>query len=164
MSEKSDKKVDGVVVVKKYANRRLYDTSKSAYVTLEDLCQLVKDDVEFVVKDAKSEEDLTRTILTQIIFEQELKGYSILPAPFLKQVIKFYGTSVGCVLPSYLAKVMENFSDNEDKMKSSMGVGGGNSPFKQFEEMGKKNMEFFGQTMNIFNPFGVKPSSDEKKD
>ena len=160
----TDKKIDGVVVIKKYANRRLYDTSKSSYVTLEDLCQLVKDDIDFVVKDAKSDEDLTRTILTQIIFEQELKGYSILPAPFLKQVIKFYGTSVGGVLPSYLDKVMESFSENEDKMKDFMNSGKDFSPFKQFEEMGKKNMEFFGQTMNIFNPFGVGNTSDNKKE
>ena len=89
-----NKEKGAVLIVKKYANRRLYDTQKSAYITLEDLCALVKQDVEFKVLDAKTDEDLTRSVLTQIIFEQESKGYSVLPINFLRQVIKFYDDSL----------------------------------------------------------------------
>ena len=148
------------VIIKKYANRRLYDTNKSSYVTLEDLAELVREGVDFVVKDAKSEEDLTRTTLTQIIFELESKGYNLLPDSFLRQLIAFYGGGFNKVLPSYLDETMNNFVANQDKIKDAMGVSGDFSPLKQFEEMGKKNMEMFEQTMSMFNPFA---SGDKDK-
>lgn len=152
---------DGAVVVKKYSNRRLYDTSQSAYVTLEDLCKKVKEGVNFVVVDAKNGEDLTRSVLTQIIFEQESKGYNLLPIGFLRQIIGFYDDSLGTMLPSYLEKAMENFTRNEADMRSYLGSFSDFSPLRSFEEMGKQNMKMFEETMNMFSPFGT--SDKEKK-
>ncbi len=143
------------IIIKKYANRRLYDTDRSAYVTLDDLAELVKRDITFVVQDAKTGEDLTRQILTQIIFEQESKGYNLLPVNFLRQVISFYGHNVSAVLPPYLEQMMQHFVENQDQVKGMMGNMTEFSPLKQFEEMGRKNMEMLEQTMNIFNPFGT---------
>lgn len=154
-------KSDSPVVVKKYANRRLYDTATSSYVTLDDLCDMVKRGIEFMVVDAKTEEDLTRSVLTQIIFEQESKGYNLLPVGFLRQVIGFYGDNIGKMLPSYLENTMDNFVKNQEKMRSMMGNFAPFSPFKQMEELGKQNMEFFEQAMNMFSPFGTRTN---KKD
>lgn len=142
------------VIVKKYSNRRLYDTGTSAYVTLEDLCQMVKKGVDFKVQDAKTGEDITRSVLTQIIFEQESKGYNMLPIGFLRQIIGFYGDNLSALLPSYLDKTMDNFSKNQEQMRSVMGAFGDFSPFKQFEKLGKQNMEMFEKAMNLWNPFG----------
>lgn len=149
------------VIIKKYSNRRLYDTGTSAYVTLEDLCQMVKKGVDFKVQDAKSGEDLTRSVLTQIIFEQESKGYNMLPVGFLRQIIGFYGDNLSALLPSYLDKSMENFTQNQEQMRSVMGAFGEFSPFKQFEKLGKQNMEMFEKAMSMWSPFG--PNSGEKK-
>jgi len=154
------KKENSVVTIKKYANRRLYDTSKSSYVTLEDLCQMVKQGVDFTVIDAKTGDDLTRSVLTQIIFEQESKGYNLLPISFLRQIISFYGDNLGAVLPSYLENTMNNFIQNQDKMRNYMGGFEEFSPFKGLEEISKQNMEIFEKTMNMFSPFGP----DDKKD
>lgn len=156
------------VVVKKYANRRLYDTSSSSYITLEDLCEMVKRGVDFVVLDAKTDEDLTRQVLTQIIFEQESKGYSVLPTKFLRTIISFYGGKMQQFLPPYLEASMETFAQNQDKMREFFSGGKASSstfsPFSQFEEMGKQNMAFFQQAFSIFNPFGNKNerSSEEE--
>lgn len=155
-------KTDSPVIVKKYANRRLYDTATSSYVTLEDLCDMVKRGVDFVVIDAKTEEDLTRTVLTQIIFEQESKGSSLLPIGFLKQVIGFYGDNIGKMLPGYLDNTMTSFVQNQEKMRSMMGNIPAFSPFKQMEEISKQNMEFFEQAMNMFSPFGTHKNKDGK--
>lgn len=153
------------LIIKKYANRRLYDTSQSSYVTLEDLCALVKQGVDFKVVDAKSGEDLTRTVLTQIIFEQEAKGYNLLPINFLRHIITFYDDSLGALLPDYLEKMMDNFSSNQDNMRHYMNSFVDLSPFKAFEEIRQQNMELFEKTMNIWNPFTTTnhTSSDQDK-
>ena len=109
-------KMSGTVVIKKYSNRRLYNTQISNYVTLEDLFDMVKEDVDFIVKDAKTGEDLTHNVLTQIIFEQEAKGYIMLPVSFLRQIISFYGDKVASILPQYLESSMKSFAANHEKM------------------------------------------------
>jgi polyhydroxyalkanoate synthesis repressor PhaR len=153
---------DDIVIVKKYANRRLYDTLTSSYVTLEDLCEMVKRGINFKVIDAKTEEDLTRSVLTQIIFEQESKGYGVLPVSFLRNIIGFYDDNLSAVLPTYLEGMMDHFSDNQEQMRSQMGAGKDSSPFAPFEEIQKQNMQMFEQTLNMFNPFAG--NSDKKED
>lgn len=153
------------VIVKKYANRRLYDTGSSSYITLEDLCEMVKRGVDFVVLDAKTEEDLTRQVLTQIIFEQESKGYSVLPIKFLRTIISFYGGKMQQFLPPYLEASMDTFAQNQDKMREffTSGKASGFSPFSQFEEISKQNMAFFQQAFSMFNPFGLKSERQESE-
>jgi len=142
------------IIVKKYANRRLYNTATSSYITLEDLCDMVKREVEFVVRDAKTGDDITCQILTQIIFEQESRGANLLPISFLRSVIRFYDGEMQKVLPPYLEVMMENFSQNQQKLAEAMSKSiGGYSPFSQFEEIGKQNMALFQQAMKAFNPF-----------
>ncbi len=151
------------VIIKKYANRRLYDMSSSKYVTLDYLCQMVKDGIEFKVIDAKTEEDLTRSVLTQIIFEQESKGYNLLPIGFLRQIIGFYDDNLGTVLPRYLDQSMQNFTENQDKMRSYLTTGVEDfSPMKQFEQFSKQQTEWLETTWKMFMPFDVK--ADDKKD
>jgi polyhydroxyalkanoate synthesis repressor PhaR len=111
------------IVIKKYANRRLYNTDTSSYVTLEDLCVMVKDGAEFIVYDAKSGEDLTRTILSQIIFEQEAKGEHLLPTNFLRSIIGFYDNSLKGFVPHYLETTMKTFAGNQEKMQEMLGMG-----------------------------------------
>lgn len=157
------------VTIKKYANRRLYNTATSSYVTLDHLCQMVKDGVEFVVVDAKSGEDITRAVLTQIIVEEEGKGDNLLPISFLRQVISFYGDNMQrMLLPSYLEHSMKTFSENQERMQSYMqdamgGMGGmsGMFPFSSLEEMGKQNMAIFEQAMKMFSPMASAPGSAE---
>ncbi|CAN5777646.1 polyhydroxyalkanoate synthesis repressor PhaR [soil metagenome] len=142
------------VVIKKYANRRLYNTSTSAYVTLEHLSTMVKEKTDFVVYDAKSGDDITRSVLTQIIFEEESKGgQTLLPIPFLRQLISFYGDSLQGVVPQYLEMSMTQFARNQDQMRRYMQNAFGFNPFQQFESMGKQNMAMFEQAMRVFNPF-----------
>ena len=141
------------VVVKKYANRRLYDTHTSSYITLENLCEMVKKGVDFVVLDAKTDEDLTRQVLTQIIFEQESKGYSLLPIKFLRTIIGFYGGKMQQFLPPYLEASMDSFINNQDKMREYVSSAIHFSPLAQFEEMGKHNMALFQQAFSMFRPF-----------
>jgi len=146
------------VVIKKYANRRLYDTETSAYITLEDLCKRVKQGRDFTVVDAKSGQDLTRQVLAQIIFEQETKGFTMLPTDFLRNVIQFYDHGMQDVLSNYLEASMKGFVANQDRLKSMFGKVTDLTPFKmgnQFEEIAKKNVEFFEKTMGMFNPFGA---------
>lgn len=157
------------VTIKKYANRRLYNTATSSYVTLDHLCQMVKDGVEFVVVDAKSGEDITRSVLTQIIVEEEGKGDNLLPISFLRQIISFYGDNMQrMLLPSYLEHSMKIFSENQERMQSYMqdamgGMGGvsGMFPFSSLEEMGKQNMAIFEQAMKMFSPMGSEQASDQ---
>lgn len=139
-----------IVVIKKYSNRRLYNTSISNYITLEDLFVMVKENVNFVVKDAKNDEDITRSVLTQVIFEQEAKGYSILPVEFLKQIIRFYGDNVATILPTYLDLAMKSFADNHEKMSEKATDNKDFNPVEFFEEATKKNIEFFTNAMNVF--------------
>lgn len=142
------------VVIKKYANRRLYNTATSAYVTLEHLSQMVKDKTDFVVYDAKSGDEITRSVLTQIIFEEESKGgQTLLPIPFLRQLISFYGDSLQGVVPQYLEMSMSQFARNQEQMRSYLRNAFGFNPFQQFETMGKQNMAMFEQAMRVFNPF-----------
>jgi len=143
------------VVIKKYANRRLYNTATSAYVTLDHLSQMVKDKTDFVVYDAKTGEDITRSVLTQIIVEEESKGQTLLPIPFLRQLISFYGDSLQGVVPQYLEMSMTQFARNQEQMRHYMQNAFGFNPFQQFEAMGKQNMAMFERAMQMFNPFGA---------
>ncbi|MEM7426992.1 MAG: polyhydroxyalkanoate synthesis repressor PhaR [Pseudomonadota bacterium] len=156
---------DGVIVIKKYANRRLYNTSASTYVTLDDLAQMVKDGAEFVVKDAKSGEDITRTVLTQIIFEEENKGENLLPINFLRQLITFYGDSMQAVVPSYLEYSIESLSREQEKFQKQIADAFGTTAFPGMEEQVRQNMAIFQQTMQMFNPFapqsGNQPSAEQ---
>jgi len=143
------------VVIKKYANRRLYNTATSAYVTLDHLSQMVKDKTDFVVYDAKTGEDITRSVLTQIIVEEESKGgQALLPIPFLRQLISFYGDSLQGVVPQYLEMSMTQFARNQEQMRRYLQNAFGFNPFQQFESMGKQNMAMFENAMRMFNPFG----------
>ena len=146
------------VVIKKYANRRLYNTATSAYVTLDHLSQMVKDKTDFVVYDAKTGDEITRSVLTQIIFEEESKGgQTLLPIPFLRQLISFYGDSLQGVVPQYLDMSMTQFARTQDQMRRYMQNAFGFNPFQQFESMGKQNMAMFENAMRMFNPFGTAP-------
>ena len=140
----SDKQGDGKpVVVKKYANRRLYNTATSSYVTLDDLATLIKEGGDFVANDAKTGEDITRSVLTQIIVEQEQKGQNLLPISFLRQLISFYGDSMQFLVPGYLEQAMVAFARNQEQMRKNLQATFGIFPFGQFEEMGKQNMALF---------------------
>jgi polyhydroxyalkanoate synthesis repressor PhaR len=146
------------VVVKKYANRRIYNTEASSYVTLEDLAGMVRQGRDFVVYDAKSGEEITRSVLTQIIVEEEAKGRNLLPEKFLRQLIGFYGDSLQTVLPRYLEFAMAGFARQQEQMRRSMEQAmGGLMPFPSafggLEEMGKQNMAMMERAMNLFAPF-----------
>ncbi|MEW5727539.1 MAG: polyhydroxyalkanoate synthesis repressor PhaR [Pseudomonadota bacterium] len=143
------------ITIKKYANRRLYNTATSSYVTLDHLAQMVKDGADFVVYDAKTGEDITRSVLTQIIVEEESKGgQNLLPISFLRQLIGFYGDSLGGLVPRYLEYSMQAFARNEQQMRGMMqNALDGLFPFNPFEEMGKQNMAFFENAMKMFTPF-----------
>ena len=143
------------ITIKKYANRRLYNTATSSYVTLDHLCQMVKDNEDFVVYDAKTGEDITRSVLTQIIVEEEAKGgQNLLPIPFLRQLIGFYGDSLGGLVPRYLEHSMQAFHRNEEQMRQYMHSAlDGLFPFQSIEEVSKKNVAMFEQTLKMFSPF-----------
>ncbi len=141
------------IVIKKYANRRLYDTSASAYVTLEHLSELTRQGKEFIVQDAKSGEDLTRAVLAQIIFEQENKKEGVLPVSFLRQLIQFYGDNFQTMLPAYLELSMKTFNQQQDKWREYMNTAVGEDKAKAFEEQIRKNMAMFEDTMKFFTPF-----------
>lgn len=156
------------VTIKKYANRRLYDTGSSSYVTLEDLAGMVKKGDEFVVVDAKSGEDITRSVLAQIIFEQEAKeGQSLLPVSFLRQLISFYGNGMQMLVPSYLQYSIEKLTADQQKLREKMSglMGGGGQPQELIgvmEEQARKNMAMFSQALTMFNPFaGTGQNGDE---
>ena len=146
------------VVIKKYANRRLYNTATSSYVTLDHLASMVKQGTDFVVQDAKSAEDITRSVLTQIIFEEESKGQNLLPISFLRQLIRFYGDSLQVLVPGYLEMSMESFSKNGEQMRQYMTEAfGGMFPFRQLEEVGRQNMAMFQRAVSTFLPFVPTP-------
>lgn len=150
------KKTLGPITIKKYANRRLYDTSKSAYITLDHLSNLVKQDVEFEVVDAKTGEDLTRQVLTQIIFEQETRGQGALPTNFLRQLIRFYGENVQSVLPAWLDMSMNSFADRQEKWSKTVGKSFPMSPLGLLEEQTKRNIALFEKTMKMMMPGAAK--------
>jgi polyhydroxyalkanoate synthesis repressor PhaR len=150
--------------IKKYANRRLYDTGTSTYVTLEDLAAMVKRGEDFIVCDAKTGEDITRPVLTQIIFEQEGKdGQSLLPIAFLRQLIRFYGDSMQMLVPSYLEFSIDRLTREQQKFRDQVSQALEGAPFgeptraafQSLEEQARKNMAVFRQALAMFNPFGV---------
>lgn len=141
----------GPIIIKKYANRRLYDTSTSSYVTLEHLSDLVREGQDFEVRDAKTGEDLTRQVLTQIIFEHETKGQGALPLNFLRQLIGFYGGGAQAYLPSFLEMSMNSFSQAQKEWRKAA------NPMGLFEAQTRRNMVMFEQAMKMFMP-GVAPT------
>ncbi|MXN64990.1 polyhydroxyalkanoate synthesis repressor PhaR [Stappia sp. GBMRC 2046] len=149
-------------VIKKYANRRLYNTGTSTYVTLEDLAVMVKDEEDFIVFDAKSGEDITRSVLTQIIFEQENKGQNLLPIAFLRQLIRFYGDSLQNVVPSYLEFSMSALTKEQDKFREQMSQAFGATALDAMEEQVKRNTEMFERAMRMFMPFGGAGDDEDK--
>ena len=152
------------VVIKKYANRRLYNTATSSYVTLDDLSRMVKAGREFVVYDAKTGEEITRAVLTQIIVEEEQKGQNLLPISFLRQLISLYGDSMQWLVPRYLEHAMTTFARNQEQMRKNLqDAFGGLFPFGPLEEMGKQNLALFEKAMKMFSPFPPAPSSDKAR-
>lgn len=144
------------ITIKKYANRRLYNTATSTYVTLDALARMIREGVEFNVYDAKTGEDLTRSVLVQIIMEAESNGRSMLPISFMRQLIGFYGGNMETVLSRYLDQSMQTFSQNKDKVRDMLKtVTGGIFPVAALEELGKQNLAIFERTMKMFSPFGV---------
>jgi polyhydroxyalkanoate synthesis repressor PhaR len=142
-----------VAVVKKYANRRLYNTATSSYVTLDELSKMVRTGSHFVVYDAKTGEDLTRSVLTQIILEEDSKGRNLLPINFLRQVIGFYDDSLRAFLPRYLELSMENFARNQEQIRRYIeGTLGRFFPMGPFEDMARQNMAMLQRAANMFNP------------
>lgn len=142
------------ITIKKYANRRLYNTATSSYVTLDHLCQMVREGKEFVVYDAKTGEDITRSVLTQIIVEEESKGQNLLPISFLRMLIRFYGDSMQWVVPRYLEYSMQAFARNQEQMREYFqSTLGGMFPFGTLEEVGKQNLAMFERAMRMFSPF-----------
>src|ERR1700749_207558 len=142
------------VVIKKYANRRLYNTASSSYVTLEHLADMVKQGVDFVVYDAKTNEDITRTVLTQIIFEEESQGQSLLPIQFRRQLIGFYGNSMQALLPSYLELSLPAFAQQQEQLRhhlTSFGQTGGG--MGAYEDQIRQNLALFDRAMKMFSPF-----------
>ncbi|MBA4209595.1 MAG: polyhydroxyalkanoate synthesis repressor PhaR [Parvibaculum sp.] len=159
MAKKTSSTDDDVIVIKKYANRRLYNTATSSYVTLDHLCEMVKQAQEFVVRDAKTGEDITRSVLTQIIFEEEGKGQNLLPINFLRQLIRFYGDSLQSFIPSYLEMSMNSFSKEQEKLRHRVTSAlGGRERLTQFEDQIRQNLEMFDNAMRMFTPF-ARPSS-----
>jgi polyhydroxyalkanoate synthesis repressor PhaR len=147
-------KSDEPVTIKKYANRRLYNTGTSTYVTLEDLAAMVKAGNDFVVYDAKSGEDITRSVLAQIIFEQENKeGQNLLPINFLRQLIRFYGDSMQMLVPRYLEVSIESLTREQQKFRDQMAQAFGGSPFGALEDQVRRNMEMFERAFAMFTPF-----------
>ncbi|MEL6583402.1 MAG: polyhydroxyalkanoate synthesis repressor PhaR [Pseudomonadota bacterium] len=142
------------IIIKKYANRRLYNTDKSTYVTLENLAEMVRDGHDFVVNDAKTGEDITRSVLTQIIFEEEAKGRNMLPTNFLRQLIRLYGDTLQGFVPGYLDASMDTFTRNQERMREQVRVAfDANPAIANFEAMARSNMEWFENTVRMFSPF-----------
>jgi polyhydroxyalkanoate synthesis repressor PhaR len=153
------------IIIKKYANRRLYNTASSSYVTLEDLARMVKAGSEFLVQDAKTGEDITRPVLTQIIVEEEQKGQNLLPIGFLRQLISLYGDSMQFLVPRYLEQAMTSFGQNQAQMRKNLQEAfGGLFPFGSLEQMGKQNLALFEKTMKMFSPFPSAPGGSAETD
>ena len=155
---------DEPVTIKKYANRRLYNTATSRYVTLDHLCQMVKDGIDFVVFDARTGEDITRSVLTQIIVEEEAKGDNLLPIGFLRQIIGFYGDNMkGMMIPQYLEHSMKTFAENQDQLQSYFQETMGKIfPFGSLDEIGKQNIAMFQQAVEMFSSPGQNTDPERK--
>ncbi len=145
----------GPIAIKKYANRRLYHTGTSTYVTLDDLAKMVRDGEDFQVTDAKSGEDITRNVLAQIIFEEENKegAQNLLPSDFLKQLIRFYGDSLQALIPSYLQMTMQNLAAEQNRIREQMAKSIGANPFTLVEAQTRRNMTMFMDAFRMFSPF-----------
>ncbi|MGQ0527067.1 MAG: polyhydroxyalkanoate synthesis repressor PhaR [Alphaproteobacteria bacterium] len=169
---------DEPTIIKKYANRRLYDTGRSSYVTLDDLCEMVREGYAFIVLDAKTGEDITRPVLAQIIVDKEsngVEGENLLPTNFLRQLISFYGNNVQSILPNYLETTLDLFVKNQEQMreqinKSFEGIKPMSGMFHvpALDEINRQNMAMFQRAMeNMFKPFGMSnftpPAKSEKK-
>jgi polyhydroxyalkanoate synthesis repressor PhaR len=149
-----NKSADNPVIIKKYANRRLYNTGTSTYVTLEDLAAMVKKGEDFAVYDAKTGEDITRSVLTQIIFEQENKeGQNLLPITFLRQLIRFYGDSMQTLVPRFLETSIDSFTREQGKFREQMAQAFGGVGFGAMEDQVRRNMEMFERAFAMFVPF-----------
>lgn len=167
---KKKQKSDDPIVIKKYANRRLYDTGRSSYVTLSDLSEMIKDGYDFVVVEAKSGEDITRSVLTQIIADQESKGENLLPIGFLKNLIGLYGENFDGFLPKYLENTLEIFAKNQERMREQFSESlQGMNPMKNMfpgaamlEEMNRQNMAIFEQTMKMFTGYNREKNANEQ--
>ncbi|KKX27685.1 polyhydroxyalkanoate synthesis repressor PhaR [Rhizobium sp. LC145] len=165
-------KTEGEIIIKKYANRRLYNTGTSTYVTLEDLAKMVKKGEEFTVQDAKTGEDITHSVLTQIIFEQESKtGNTLLPVSFLRQLISYYGDHMQMVVPTFLEHSMKTFADQQAQMREQMTRAFGETPLtknlqvpmQMMEEQVRRNTELFRQAVQMFSPFTAQPPAPTPK-
>lgn len=156
---------DKPTTIKKYANRRLYHTGTSTYVTLDDLARMVKDGEDFVVQDAKSGNDITRAVLGQIIFEQENRGQHLLPVAFLRQLIRYYGDSMQALVPSYLESSLSAFTRDQDKLREQMSVALQGEGLELMEEQARRNVEMFSEAMRMWMPFaeaaGAKAEPDQ---
>lgn len=156
VAEKTENAAAEPIIIKKYANRRLYNTAKSTYVTLDHLAQMVRDGQDFVVNDAKSGEDITRGVLAQIIFEEEAKGQTMLPSAFLRQLIRLYGDSLQGFVPGYLEASMETFSRNQEAMREQVRQAfEANPALANFEALARSNMEWFENALKMFAPFAT---------
>ncbi len=151
-SDTSDKSAVRVVI-KKYANRRLYNTASSSYVTLEHLSDMVKEGIDFVVYDAKTNEDITRPVLAQIIFEEESRGQNLLPIQFLRQLIRFYGDSMQAFLPSYLELSLNSFTQQQEQLRGQFGALAAPGLGAPYDEQIRQNMAMFDRAMKMFSPF-----------
>ncbi len=140
------KATEGPITIKKYANRRLYNTATSSYVTLDHLCEMVKQGQDFNVYDARTNDDITRSVLTQIIFEEENKGQNLLPIQFLRQLIGFYGDQLQSAVPRYLEVSMEAFARNQEQLRNRMAETFGGQTFKFFEDLSRQNAALFQDT------------------
>jgi polyhydroxyalkanoate synthesis repressor PhaR len=148
------------VIIKKYANRRLYNTGTSTYVTLEDLAGMVKSGEDFIVYDAKTGEDITRSVLTQIIFEQENKGgQNLLPIAFLRQLIRFYGDSMHPLVSRFLEVSIDSLTREQEKFRQQMSQAFGVGPFGVIEDQVRRNMEMFERAFAMFAPFARRESA-----
>lgn len=161
------------IIIKKYANRRLYNTETSSYVTLDHLADMIKGGEEFVVRDAKTSEDLTRAVLTQIIFEKETREKNMLPITFLRQLISLYGDSIQTMVPTYLQSAMEVLTRHQEQIRSACGDRVESANFMPiFEELTRQNLALFEQSMRVFtanapvdpSPGASAPSTDTKSD
>ena len=157
-------KSDEPITIKKYANRRLYNTGTSTYVTLEDLATMVKEGEDFLVYDAKTGDDITRSVLAQIIFEQENKaGQNLLPTTFLRQLIRFYGDSMQMLVPRYLEQSIDTLTREQEKFRTQMTNTFGGTPFGPLEEQVRRNMELFQQTFSMFKPFSRRRAARRRR-
>jgi polyhydroxyalkanoate synthesis repressor PhaR len=152
------------VIIKKYANRRLYNTASSSYVTLEHLSEMVKKGVDFVVYDAKTNEDITRTVLTQIIFEEESQGQSLLPIQFLRQLISFYGNSMQAFLPSYLELSLSSFTQQQERLRNQLSSFGQAGGIANYEDQIRQNLQLFDRAMKMFSPFAYAPTAQRAEE